>query len=203
MASAVKPPPIALALLAIGALWWLTQRRAVAGTGNPVYGQQAAITNPAVQRYNVPPSGVIPGTPATPLQSVLQFASSLISSNRGAGAPATSPSPAREIAQAYSYGGPSTGVYGATDTTRLAQAYSYGGPSTGVYGVDPVPSSLTSMASSPWTISQPDLGGYGYMDGAGVADQVAASYAPNVDWSALAANETAYLLENPFALSAF
>ncbi len=176
MAAAIKPPPVALALLAIGAFWWLTQRRAVASTvtGNPIYGRDGALINPAVQRYQVPPSGVIPATPATPLQSVLQFATQLISSNRSAPTVPASGTGPIDIAEAYSHGGPSTGVYGATEIDKMQQAYSYGGPSTGVYGV----------------AAQPELGGYGYSDGAGVADQVAASYAPNVDWDAILADQS-------------
>lgn len=189
MAAAIKPPPIALALLAIGAFWWLTQRKAGAAavTGTPQYGQQGALVNPAVQRYQVAPSGVVPQQ-ATPLQSVLQFASQLITSNRSA--PASAGASSTNIADAYRYGGPSTGVYGASEIDKMQQAYSYGGPSTGVYGVDPVPSVLTSMIANPWSLAQPELGGYGYSDGAGVADQVVASYAPNFDWDAILADQS-------------
>lgn len=107
-----KPPTLALALLAIGAFWYLSQRRAVAGTvsGAMPYGPtQNALQSGAVQRYGIAPSGITPATP-TPLQSVLTFATQLIGGGRtassgGAGA-------ASSLAQAYSYGGPSSGVYG-------------------------------------------------------------------------------------------
>lgn len=185
MAAIAKPPPVVVALLAIGAIWWLTQRRAVAA---PAYGA-ATNANPALARYYVSPSGVVPGAAqpsASPLAAALQFASSLFGGGAktagtqfaGAGGGGYLVNPATAFAD-VSFGVPGTSVLPAVSTPRAGD-YEWGGP-------------LTS--------SNPLTGVYGYADGEGVADALAASFAPNVDWSALQANEAAYLAENPFALS--
>lgn len=112
--TALKLPPPALAVLAIGAIWWLSQRRAVAGlnrvTGNPTYGRQRAVSNGATQRYMIPPSGITPAV-GYPLQSLLSFASGLI-------------------------GRPAASAAGVATLAQTASAYGQGGPSTGVYGID-------------------------------------------------------------------
>lgn len=111
-----KPPTLALALLAIGAFWYLSQRRAVAATvtGNT----PGALQSGAVQRYYIPPSGITPAAPS-PLQSVLSLASQLIgrpSAAAGAGG-------ASNLVSAYANGGPSMGVYGLDQAIVRAADY--------------------------------------------------------------------------------
>lgn len=119
--TAMKLPPPALAVLAIGALWWLSQRRAVAApvTGNPAYGQQAGLANGAVQRYNIPPSGITPSVASNPIAAGLQLLAGLVGSSNtwrlssGASVPVTPVSAMPDASQSpYRFGGPSTGVYG-------------------------------------------------------------------------------------------
>lgn len=103
--TALKLPPPLLAVLAVGAVWWLTQRRAVAASG---YTASPASSSATAQRYMVSPNS--PGTsaqaaPVTPLQAGLQFLTSLVQ-------PATPRQASTNLAAAYSLGGPSTGVYG-------------------------------------------------------------------------------------------
>lgn len=107
-----KVEPVLLAVLAVGAVWWLTQKRT--GAAAPLYGPSpSSVSNGAVSRYGIRSSGIVPAAPApTPLQSVLAFASQLI-------------------------GRPSTPAASSTPATAgLVRAYSMGGPSSGVYGVD-------------------------------------------------------------------
>ena len=106
-----KLPPPAMAVLAIAALWWLSQRRAVGGTVRPwpVYGTEGALQNKAVQAYRVPPSGVLPAS-ASPLQGVLSLASGLF--NR---TPSASSVALEKVVSGYGQGGPSLGYYGSTN----------------------------------------------------------------------------------------
>lgn len=105
------PTPM-LAVLAVGAVWWLSQRRAGAAPASsssprPVYGTDDAT------RYGsatmVSPSGVVPAV--NPLSAVLGFALSLLGR---ATAPKAQPIADRPPEAAdYRFGGPSVGVYGA------------------------------------------------------------------------------------------
>jgi hypothetical protein len=117
--TALKLPPPVLAVLAVGVVWWLTQRRAVAA---PLYGATpAAVNNGAVQRYQIPVSGITPQAPAaTPLQAALQFATALINRPSQPSSAAT-PATAGLVAQ-YAYGGPSMGVYGQADQAIIRPA---------------------------------------------------------------------------------
>ena len=141
--TALKIPPPVLAVLAVGVVWWLTQRRAAAA---PLYGATpGAVNTGAVQRYGIPASGITPQAPAaTPLQAALQFASALI-------------------------GRPSTPASNATPATAgLVAQYAYGGPSMGVYGVDQAiirpenyvptftPDSQGEAAAQAYYLSNPD-----------------------------------------------
>ena len=116
-AAIAKLPPPVLAVLAIGVAWWLSQRRAVAGSsgvgqgtrpGMPFYGQQAALAQTNRGAFT-PPSGILP---PTPVQSGLAFLSGLLGSNKRAdGQPGV---PGNAVPRgAYAQGGPSTGFYGA------------------------------------------------------------------------------------------
>ena len=142
--NATKIPPTLLAVLAVGAVWWLTQRRAGAV---PLYGNApAAASNGAVQRYGIGPSGITPAVPApTPLQSVLSFASQLIgrpSSSSSSSTPATA-----ALARAYAQGGPSMGVYG-VDTGEVIRPIDYVPPY--------IPDSQGEAAAQAYYISNPD-----------------------------------------------
>lgn len=103
------PPPL-LAVLAVGAVWWLSQRRAAAAPGAsyarplPVYGTEAAVV--AGRPSLVSASGVTP-VAANPVSAFLGFAQSLINAPR----PTMAERP--PAAADYAYGGPSVGTYGA------------------------------------------------------------------------------------------
>lgn len=179
MATAIHSKTAAIALLAIGAIWWLSQRRAAA---QPLYATPTgANANAAVQRYYLPPSGVVPNVPATPLQSVLNFASSLI--GRGASGAAQAPA-------------------GAGTATQLQQSMQSVAAQVPMHPMEyqylqqPVipPSTLTGGLSNEFSLAgdyKPlDYSVlYGYADGAGVADQVVGRAAPNVDWGSWASDD--------------
>lgn len=61
-AASMKLPPPLLAVLAVGAVWFLSQRRASAAQPSvrPVYGTEGALRNGAVRSYQVPPAGYLP-----------------------------------------------------------------------------------------------------------------------------------------------
>lgn len=191
--SALKQSPVAMGLLAIAALWWITQRRAVAGTvtGNPAYGSQGAVQSGAMQRYLVPPSGTRLPAQQSPLNSLLAAGLQLLGRNS-----------AKSAAAAYSNGGPSSGVYGVEPAQNaygfdapqpgqdLVNAYSFGGPSMGVYGstgADLVRPLGPDRAYYGTIVDPATFTGDPYNDGGGYLDAVAASPAPNdwanVDWS--------------------
>lgn len=99
------PPPVLAAVLGIGALWFLNQRRAVAGStagggiGAPKYGTQRAIGD--TDRNYTGPSGILPRQ--SPVQAALQFASTLFGGRQAS---------AQNAPAAERQGGPSTGFYG-------------------------------------------------------------------------------------------
>lgn len=105
------PPPL-LAVLAVGAVWWLSQRRAAAAPGAsyarplPAYGTGAAVA--AGRPSLVSASGVTPAVPASPLSAFLGFAQGLIGRS-----PQPTLAERPPAAADYAYGGPSVGTYGA------------------------------------------------------------------------------------------
>ena len=193
-AAITKPPPIVLGILAIGALWWLSQRRAVAGglatsrTGTPIYGTEGALRNSAAQRYLVPVSGTVPvvggargqaSQQLTLAQSGLNLVAQLFRNGGNKAAPGaplvTTPANAygfdavqpglSNAVSAYSFGGPSMGVYGSTGSD-IANGFALG-PNAAYYG----------KITSPGTFT-----GDPYNDGGGYYDTVIANPAPNLDW---------------------
>ncbi len=187
-AALAKPPPAVLGILAIGALWWLSQRRgATARTGNPAFGTEAAVQSPATRAYLIRSSGTAPTAP-NPLQSLLSAGLALIGRNPNA-TPGIAP---QNAVSGYSYGGPSTGVYGAPPqaTQDLVNTYSYGGPSMGIYGNTAGNSGPSGLSQDYYgVITSPDtFTGDPYNDGGGNYDTVVASppnwqYGPGEDLS--------------------
>lgn len=104
------PPPV-LAILAVGAVWWLSQRRAQAAPmagrpmPTPTYGTEAAVA--AGRPSLISPSGVVPQAATSPVSAFLSFAQGLI--GRG---PQPTPAIRPPSAEDYRFGGPSVGVYG-------------------------------------------------------------------------------------------
>lgn len=187
--------PAMLAALALGGLWILGQQKARGGSavgsvlGNPRYGTNAAVTGAPTQRYFVPPSGVLPaGQVAGVVNSALGFLSGLV--GRSPALPASGGPAVVPAVNPYGFDRVQTGSVG-YDT--MTDAYSFGGPSAGVYGV--APGSVLRTESAPWgdgvvhgpgasyygTITNPEtFTGDPYNDGAGV-DATVGSPAPNWD----------------------
>ena len=127
-----KLPPPMLAILAIGGLWWLTQRRNVASTPTrgvngvnqgralPIFGQQAALKNRSVQAFGLPPSRVLPVTGNQ-------------SANGGLGGLVNSVLTAFSRSPTSGFAGT---VVSSVPTLDQVSGYSNGGPSQGYYGVD-------------------------------------------------------------------
>ena len=132
MTAIAKPPPMVLGVLAIGAPWWLSQRRSAAASAGgapaprtPVYyGTQGALSNPTARGYLVPPVGAI--APATnPMTNLVNAAGTLLGNViRGTTAqPVMTSAAVDRLKEAYSYGGPSTGVYGVEQPILRAPDY--------------------------------------------------------------------------------
>lgn len=78
-AASMKLPPPLLAVLAVGAVWFLSQRRAVAApraAGAPTYGTQAALSNGAVRSFQVPVAGYLP-QPQNPIVAGINAVASI------------------------------------------------------------------------------------------------------------------------------
>lgn len=177
MSTIAKPPTSALIVLAVAAFWYLSQRKAAAGT--PIYGTQGALKNRAVQGYAVTPSRTVPVTGASGVAaSLLQGVAGLFSGVRlggAAGLPAVESAanaygfdavqPGTELENAYQFGGPSMGVYGST-AADIANGFKLGNDAD-YYGVVTNPATFT---------------GDPYNDGGGNYDVIIAQPAPNIDW---------------------
>lgn len=191
MATIAKPPTGALIVLALAGFWWLTQRNARAATGSALPAGSVANMTPAVRAYGVGPSGTVAQvTPLGVFQSILQSVSGLIGAgqNRG-GAPLSASGLPTVLTSANPYG------FDAVQPGDLASAYSFGGPSMGVYGSTSGPApgapwgtgstgvALGSDAAYYGTITNPaTFTGDPYNDGGGNYDAIVANPAPGVDW---------------------
>lgn len=156
MSAIAKPPPLALAVLAIAGIWYLTQRRAVASTvGTPAYGTQGALQNGAVRLFGVSPSGVTPAT-TNPIVAGLNAISSLFGGSRtsSAGVPAAAAQGIEQLAAAYGQGGPSAGYYASTSNP----AYRAAGEIVRPEGYTPsyTPDSQGEAAAQAYYLSNPD-----------------------------------------------
>lgn len=189
MTSIAKPPTGALIVLALAGFWWLTQRGARAST-SPVTRGAPASQSPTAQTYRIGPSMTVPAvSPITQAMGLVQALGSLFGGARSAvsasGLPANSNTAnqygfdavqgttAENLAVAYSFGGPSMGVYGASTGPAPGAPWGTGstgvalGPNAAYYGVIRDPATFT---------------GDPYNDGGGGYDSVIINPAPGVDW---------------------
>ncbi len=140
-------------MLAIGGLWWLTQRRTVSATGNrtnPACGTEAALRNRAVQAYNVRPSGTTPVLSSDPVGALIAVGARLFS-----GGASVSPVALQRTGSAYGQGGPSTGYYGSTNNPSYVAA----GEVIRAPGYEPgfVPDTQGELEAQAYVLQNPDL----------------------------------------------
>lgn len=152
--TAMKIPPPALAVLAIGALWYLSQRRALGGTvtGNPAYGTQGALGNGAVRLFGVSPSGVIPAT-SNPITAALGAISSIFGRTPASVPPAAAMG-IDQLAAAYGQGGPSAGYYASTTNPAYRAAGEIVRPADYVPSYNP--DTQGEAAAQSYYLSNPD-----------------------------------------------
>lgn len=153
-----KLPPPMLALLALGGLWWLSQRRAVAGSNGrvigagpgsnngramPVYGTQSALKGPMAIAYGLAPNRVVPVTSNSNLGLLGSLLSFLGSQSNSISVPSAVPT--LDQVAGYSDGGPSQGFYG-VDQPLVRPA-----------GYQPIfmPDSTGEQAAQDWALSNP------------------------------------------------
>lgn len=191
-----------LGFLALGAFLYFSKRPGgLSGAINsafavPRYGTAPATVGAPTQRYMIPPAGVLPAARQSAASGVVGVASQLLNLFSGArrGAPSASGLPTLESA-ANPHGWSSQAAGGVGLDTIMADAYSFGGPSSGVYGVDQ--GAVLRTEAAPWgsgVVHGPSASYYGqinnpatftgdpYSDGGG-ADSSASSPAPNWDWN--------------------
>lgn len=186
MATITKPPTGALIVLALAGFWWLTQRNARAGT-SPLSGGSFASQTPGAQANRISPAGVVPAM--SPINQALSLVQALGGLFGGAGSAVSASGLPAVPSTTNPYG------FDAVQGSNLADAYSFGGPSMGVYGstTGPAPGAPWGTGSSGVALG-PDAAYYGtitnpatftgdpYNDGGGAYDAVIINPAPGVEW---------------------